>query len=213
MSDDLYLQHLQSLEARRYSLLEALARLQQQRDLEENVKQQMQQEQAIAENQSRLRQLDEDIAQHGLREARKYRLKQSYSKALGILRYVVADTPDHPEVGKAITELEALEQQGSKVSGLITRLSCTQHAKLREVRGKVANALKQVDDSNRYWALVGKVEQMDGQPASRISCSGGNMNIRCLAIRRPTFLTAKNWRWRHRKLNWPSSWRVGSCWL
>jgi vacuolar-type H+-ATPase subunit I/STV1 len=118
MSDDLYLQHLQSLEARRYSLLEALARLQQQRDLEENVKQQMQQEQAIAENQSRLRQLDEDIAQHGLREARKYRLKQSYSKALGILRYVVADTPDHPEVGKAITELEALEQQGSKFQSL-----------------------------------------------------------------------------------------------
>jgi hypothetical protein len=163
MSDDLYLQYLQSLEVRRHSLLEALARLQQQRDLEENVKLQMQQEQAIAETLSRLRRLDEDIAQHGLREARKYRLKQSYSKALGILRDVAADNPEHPEVHQAIAELEALEQQCSKVSGLITKLSCTQHAKLREERGKVANALKQVEDSNRYGELVAKVEQMDGQ--------------------------------------------------
>ena len=163
MSDDLYLQHLQSLEAGRSQLLEGLARLQQQRDLEENVKQQMQQEQAIAEIQLKLRQLNEEIVQHGLREARKYRLKQSYSKALHILRYVAVDNSDHPEMCKALAELEVLEQQSSKVSGLVTKLSCTQNAKLREIRRDVADALKQVDDSNRYRELSAKVAQMDGQ--------------------------------------------------
>lgn len=158
MSDDLYPLHLQQLETRRLQLLEELARLQQQRDLEENVKRQLQQENDMAEAQSKLQQLGAEICQQGLREVRQLRLKQSYAKAILILRHLLADNPADTELQCEKAELEVLEQQRVKASGLVTKLSRIQDPSFKDIRSGVAAKLRQVDDSNRYSELLEQVE-------------------------------------------------------
>lgn len=157
MPNDLYPPHLQQSCAHRNQLQEMLARFQQERDLEDDPKRQMRLERDLADTKEKLGQLEQDICQQGLREARQLRLKQSYNKAALILRHLLADGFAQSELQQELAGLEVLEQQQSQIPTLITGLSRLQDKNFKNIRGKVADSLKKVDDSGRYAELLEQV--------------------------------------------------------
>lgn len=157
MPDDLFPPHLQQLYTRRSQLQEMLARIQQERDFEDDPKRQVRFERDIADTNGQLRQLEQEICQQGLREARQLRLKQSYARAALILRHLLADGLVCPELPQELAGLEALVRQQGQTPALITGLSRIQDQKLKDIRPAVATALKKVEDNEAYADLVEQV--------------------------------------------------------
>ena len=142
MSSELYPPPLQAIAEHRQQLLSLLSRCKSQLIVEDDPKRQLKLEQDIQHAEQQLVQETAEWQRCGLGIVRERKAKLAYESALTLAQCLLQEQPQHLELQREVTELQALQQQAAKVASYNARLYTVKDPRFKDVRPVVKQVLQ-----------------------------------------------------------------------